>query len=646
MNFRQFAFRNVIRKKRTYAAHFLSSAFSVMVFFIYAVLLFHPDLQGQLKSSSGVASYLGTMGLKVSQYLIFIFSFLFLLYSTSAFLKVRKKEFGILAILGMSESQRKKLTFIENMIIGTAAIVGGILVGVLCTKLMLLASSRLLMLEEGLAFYIPFQAIWMTAGAFTLLFIVISLLTTRIGRRNEVLELIKSDEKPRPEPKASLLLTLLSIVLIGAGYGMVFHFVNNDAYYLWLIASAVGCVVLGTYFLFTQLSVYVIRALKRREGLFFRKVNLLTFTDLAYRMKDNAIMFFMVATVMAVAFSGVGVCLVIGDPDRSERENPYAFTYVTYPGSELTEKHLNSIDGALQEEGFIFEKTAVETNNDDKYPVIRLSEYNKLAKLLNYKQRTLNDDQMFILSGSIGRKGKSNHVDFVVDSSLLEGKQITGLELKERVNDYILPVAIDTIIVPDVIYASISSNKATQSTVYYVMPEWEKTLPIARELQSTVDKDLKVEKVEGSTENESTLQIVLSALVVDWYNAKQLNGILLIISVLVAVVFFTFAASFIYFRLYADLDRDEKQYEMIGKIGLSSKELGRLVTRQLLLMFFLPFVIGAVHSTIAFVNMGNLVQLPMLKHALYIYGAFLAVQIIYFFLIRSRYLGHMRRKLT
>lgn len=70
MNFRQFAYNNIVRNKRTYIAHFLSSAFSVMIFFTYALLLFHPDLQGQLRSTSETMSMLGTMGMRVSQIMI------------------------------------------------------------------------------------------------------------------------------------------------------------------------------------------------------------------------------------------------------------------------------------------------------------------------------------------------------------------------------------------------------------------------------------------------------------------------------------------------------------------------------------------------------------------------------------------------
>ena len=62
MTFRQFAFNNIFRNKRTYAAHFLSSAFSIMIFFMYALLLFHPDLKGELKSKSATISEFGNWG--------------------------------------------------------------------------------------------------------------------------------------------------------------------------------------------------------------------------------------------------------------------------------------------------------------------------------------------------------------------------------------------------------------------------------------------------------------------------------------------------------------------------------------------------------------------------------------------------------
>ncbi|WP_165867333.1 FtsX-like permease family protein [Paenibacillus pinisoli] len=639
MNFRQFAYRNVIRKKRTYAAHFLSSAFSVMAFFIYAVLLYHPDLQGQLKSSSQTASYLAKMGLTVSQYFIFIFSFLFLLYSTGAFLKSRKKEFGILLVLGMTERQRMKLTFAENMLIGVASIGCGIGVGLLFTKLMLLVSARLLMLEEGLRFYLPLQAVWMTAGAFALLFLVVSILTIRVGRQTSVLELIKGDEKPKPEPKASVWLSLLAVVLIAAGYGMVFFFVNYSAFFLWLLGLAVGCVVLGTYFLFTQLNVYVLRTLKRRKSLLFRGINLMSFTDMAYRVKDNAVMFFMVATVMAAAFSGIGACLSVGDPGRTERNYPYAFTYwYASEHGERADAAITRIDESLRGKGYSFGKSKLDLiyAGNSKYNLVSLTQFNELAAIRGLGPRELASDEILIASGVVSRNS-SKHNDEAVMQAAAEALKVHGqgeLRLKERVSDAVIAQTDDVVVLPDEKLELLrQEGAAAASAMYYAVPEWQETLELARELQAGLSADF----AEVGQ---------FSALAIEHYEERQLNGILLIISVLVGAVFFTFAASFIYFRLYADVERDEKQLGMTSKLGLSPKELARLVTRQLTVMFFLPFLLGMAHSAVAFINMANLTNTSMLNNGLIIYGAFFGIQLLYFLLIRWRYLSRMRRKLA
>lgn len=69
MTFRQFAFRNVSRNKRLYTAYFLSSMFTVMVFFTFSIFAFHPMLSEDRMQSSAVVA------LSVSKWIIYVFSF-------------------------------------------------------------------------------------------------------------------------------------------------------------------------------------------------------------------------------------------------------------------------------------------------------------------------------------------------------------------------------------------------------------------------------------------------------------------------------------------------------------------------------------------------------------------------------------------
>ncbi|MFC9708367.1 FtsX-like permease family protein [Paenibacillus sp. NPDC056933] len=651
MNFRQFAINNVVRNKRIYLAHFLSSTFSVMIFFTYALLLFHPDLKDGLKGSSNTVTMLANQGFLIAEIIIFIFSFLFLLYSVGSFLKTRKKEFGIFQIIGMTRKQMNRLLFMENMCIGLAAIVAGVGLGMIFAKLILLICGSMLAVEESLRFYFPVKAIALTVGAFLVLFVVIALSSSLLMRKGSLIDLVKSEEKPKPEPKASRLLALLSVIFIGGGYAGVFAFVWIT-YSFPLLFGSVVLVIAGTYLLFTQLSVYAIRALKGNKRLFFRKTNLLFLSELTYRMKDNAVMFFMVSVISASAFTGIGTMLAIADPGLSSMSNPYAFTYQNSWNTPSAERHIRKIEETLIDNEVPYQKGSYIPlmDNEGNY-IIKLSEYNHLAKALGYKERTLeNTNESFMAPGNLtsrkalradaGQSSSQNNFDLWV-AEVHEKVRLTTPE-----TEIVIPVEYsrDVYVVSNELYDKMNKefkNEIQADENFYfdrktqfVVTDWMGTRRFAPDL---------IESIQNDSSNQGYFEI--SALVLDWLNSKQTNGIILILSGLIGIVFFTFAASFTYFRLYADLERDEEQYRMIGKMGLSRPELRNIVTRQLLLMFFLPIVLAIIHSSVAFVALQQLVDFSVMGYTLRIFLVFASMQILYFLLVRWRYLRNMYAKL-
>lgn len=649
MNFRQFAINNVVRNKRIYLAHFLSSTFSVMIFFTYALLLFHPDLKDGLKGSSNTVTMLANQGFLIAEIIIFIFSFLFLLYSVGSFLKTRKKEFGIFQIIGMTRKQMNRLLFMENMCIGLAAIVAGVGFGMIFAKLILLICGSMLAVEESLRFYFPVKAIALTVGAFLVLFVVIALSSSLLMRKGSLIDLVKSEEKPKPEPKASRLLALLSVILIGGGYAGVFAFVWIKFSFPLLFGSVV-LVIAGTYLLFTQLSVYAIRALKGNTRLFFRKTNLLFLSELTYRMKDNAVMFFMVSVISASAFTGIGTMLAIADPGLSSMTNPYAFTYQNSWDTSSAERHIRKIEETLIDNEVPYQKGSyIPLFDDDGNYIIKLSEYNHLAKALGYKERTLeNVNDSFMTPGNL----TSRKTLRAQEGQSSTQKNISMWDVQEKVRlttpttDIVIPVEFKTevYVVSNELYDKMNKEFNTQIQAdenYYpdrktlfVVTDWMGTRKFAPDLIESIQND-----------SGSQGYFAISALVLDWLNSKQTNGIILILSGLIGIVFFTFAASFTYFRLYADLERDEEQYRMIGKMGLSRPELRNIVTRQLVLMFFLPIALAIIHSSVAFVALQQLVDFSVMGYTLRIFFVFASMQILFFLLVRWRYLRNMYAKL-
>src|SRR5699024_7467248 len=136
----------------------------------------------------------------------------------SSFLQSRKREFGLLMIQGMSNRQIRWMVFLENMLIGFFATVLGILLGLLFSKVILLIAENLLQMDGNLNFYFPTRALITTFVSFIILFLFISIFVTFVLRTNKLVKLIKGDKIGKPEPKASIILTLLAILLLGAGY--------------------------------------------------------------------------------------------------------------------------------------------------------------------------------------------------------------------------------------------------------------------------------------------------------------------------------------------------------------------------------------------------------------------------------------------
>lgn len=641
MTFRQFAFNNVVRNKRIYLAHYLSSSFSVMIFFVYALLQYHPGLQGEIASTSETLSLLGTMGMKVSQYIIYIFSFFFCMYSVSAFLKTRKREFGILLMHGMSPKQLHRMVFIENVFIGAASTLTGVGAGLVFTKLILLAVSNVMAIQEGLRFIIPLKSIWVTMGAFALLFLVVSLFTSRMVKAGRLVDLFNSEEKPKPEPKASLVLSVFAVMCIGAGYGMVFYFSIERAFSFPLLVGGVGVVILGTYFLFTQLSVYVIGFLKRREGVFFKRTNVLTISELAYRMKDNATMFFMIAIVSAVAFTGIGTVLALGDPGLTAMEDPYAFTYdVPSDNPTKAEEDVKFIEQQLADNGFEYEKATLDYKMTDYgYNVIPLSQYNQVAKMRELEEiPLLADDQAIITPSLISQQTEWRKVEDWPSEVRLSDEQGGVFKLNKVVNEIILPYRGSVVVISDAAYDDLPSVHYLSSRVVFDVPNWKHTKAVARAVMDEINH-------YESDGNVTYSENYVSALVLKWISDKQENGLLFIVSSMVGIVFFTFAASFLYFRLYTDMERDQRQYGMIGKLGFTRRELKQVVTRQLALMFFLPIVMALIHSGVAFFCLQQLVNYSVLTNSVIIFVSFVTIQILYFLVIRWRYYQHMLQRM-
>ncbi|MBP3951656.1 ABC transporter permease [Bacillus suaedae] len=628
MTFRQFAFNNVLRNKRLYIAYFLSSMFTVMVFFTFAIFAFHPAFSDPSINENVM------LGMAAAGGIIYVFSFFFVLYSMSAFLQSRKKEFGLLLMMGASDKQIRLMVFLENILIGFTATIGGILSGLLFAKAILLLAENVLIISESLNFYFPTFAIVVTLISFAILFFLISVFVSFILRTNKLVDLLKGDKASKGEPKASIILSILAALLLIGGYGTALYVKGINVAFAMIPVMIV--VTLGTYLLFTQLSVYVIRRMKRNKSFFWKKTNMILFSDLSFRMKDNARTFFMVAIISTVAFSAIGSLYGFQSylTKGVKENNPYSITYIPWLNDtqDVIKQDVKLINDILQKAKIDTKSEALELNYFEipdlggRVLVVKASDFNRFASLIQEEEIHPERDEAIVVEQS--------------DVMIVDGPKASVALMKTM-----LQLDDGQEIQPSRV---VESNALSEIGGYYVVND-----QIYEQLGAPASSDMTAAWKVKAGQQDQLIDVGRNfdgrlkhkAFSVDYaiYEINKAYGPILFIGLFIGIVFFVSAGSFLYFRVFSDLDEEKRKFRAIAKIGLTESELKKVVTRQIALLFFSPIVIALIHGSVALTALSHLFNYNLLVESSLVLGSFAAIQIIYFFIVRFSYVKQLRR---
>ncbi|CDO02941.1 ABC transporter permease protein YxdM [Oceanobacillus picturae] len=130
------------------------------------------------------------------------------------------------------------------------------------------------------------------------------------------------------------------------------------------------------------------------------------------------------------------------------------------------------------------------------------------------------------------------------------------------------------------------------------------------------------------------------------YSLFEINkafGPILFIGLFIGIVFFVSAGSFLYFRLFTDLDEEKRKFRSIAKIGLTETELKKVVNRQIALLFFSPIVVALVHGIVALTALSHLFDYNLTVESSLVLGSFAVIQIVYFLIVRFFYVKQVKR---
>lgn len=120
----------------------------------------------------------------------------------------------------------------------------------------------------------------------------------------------------------------------------------------------------------------------------------------------------------------------------------------------------------------------------------------------------------------------------------------------------------------------------------------------------------------------------------------------LFVGIFIGITFFISTGSFLYFRLYSDMDTDIDKFKMIYKMGLSKKELKKMVNQQIGILFFTPIVVSLFHGAIALMTMFHMFKIGMQLSGWQVLGLFLVIQVVYYLIARTFYFRKVYKEVT
>ncbi|WP_369425862.1 ABC transporter permease [Paenibacillus ottowii] len=667
MSFRLLAWNNLKRNARAYVPYYLSSSLMITIFFVYAVFIFHPDVSNVITAANV------KKGLQVADLLIFVFSFFFVLYTNNIFVAARKKEFGILTILGASHRQIYFLVAFENLIIGFLSLVTGMIGGFVSAKFFLLLGSKITGIY--LRFYFPWKALVFTGIGFMFLFILISLVSVFFIRRFKLQQLFSKAPQLNKEPKASWSLSILAIVLIGAAVYLmkldfspyiylapyrlgalsfyILHYSVGDTFKYTVVMGS-----LGIYLFYTQSCVLFIQLLRANRKWSWSGSRLLWLSEITYKMRKNAGLFSLITLISIISCVGAASTFdSMQQQKRFLREQSYSFAFTSDVVSSIELE--KEIDQNLYTAGVDYSKgeVLIFPFREQIAPVMKQSNYEALAsKFKKLKQvPALRENQGFFIINPNGmsleekktffekkltyKQGKSHMINLqILDTKMIDhnlkfdGNIVSELGrllvVSDRTYDYLIE------------HRYFNDPLAYKST-YYFVPKW-KNGQLSLETLET-QQEVWLYSVLANKVNKG----VLNSRAVDYLTSEMDLVISEFIGGFIAIIMLASTVSLLYFRLYVDLQRDEENYRALSKIGLNSKEMRQSASRQIAFLFLLPLVVSSIGMVLCLVmsEPSVIYGVPVHLTLIQIMLCFWAIQFLSFLIVRSLYLRQLDLKI-
>lgn len=214
-----------------------------------------------------------------------MFLIFFIVYSSNFFLNQRKKEIGVYAFMGIDNYKIALIFASEGLLLGMLSLVIGLIVGILFSKLFMMILAKVALLDMTIKFFISKKAIVGTIIAYSIILTITFLKGYFDIVRTNLIDLLNSLKKEEELPKVNYFKGIASIIIIGVAYFIAINYEKLGFDTTFLVT--VLLIVWGTYWLFGSFFSMVIRHYINKKSYLYKGINIISVSNIAFRIKDN-----------------------------------------------------------------------------------------------------------------------------------------------------------------------------------------------------------------------------------------------------------------------------------------------------------------------------------------------------------------------
>lgn len=611
--FLKLAVMNIKKHSETYIPYLISNTGCITFLYIILFLQASPDTP-DIRGGSTARGFL-SIGLTVMA----LFSLIFLLYSNSFVMKRRQKEIGLYNILGMEKIHISQMLLAETVITGAGSFAMGILAGIMLSKLALLFLLKCLHIPAEFGFYIATEGILICGGFYG---IVLSIVLIRnLGRvhLSRPVELLAGSSAGEREPKSKRLMALLGFLCLGAGY---FLAVTTEsilsAFGIFLVA--VLLVMAGTYLTFTAGSIMILKLMRRKKSFYYKVQNFTSVSGMLYRMKQNAVglaSICILSTGVLLMISST-VCLNVGINETVKNTYPFDINVTLWGDSlegmsqdeELVIRTLGEQGAAVSElQKNICLSIMVEVNGES-LEAIRSGTDLSLSELVELK----------IIPEGIYEENIGSAAGLDGGEALLYGPELSRVRLMDE--EFFVRENLDKAPAEErfglnemgescwLVLTDEDFERMNQKQREYLEFSYDIIGEIGVNIDGTEeDKTALGEKVDHilrGYQDRGEISYISKSQIQAKYDYYDVNGGLLFLGVLLGGAFLMGTALIIYYKQISEGYEDRSRFEIMRKVGMSRREVKSSISRQILMVFFLPLLMAVLHIGMAFPLMRKL----------------------------------------